>query len=407
LFHQRRDFSNVFTSVNEDRTAERPVLDQYDVPGAATGLSLNAFRTLGPEWDLIAGADLRLIEGEVNELYRNLGQGFTRDRSAGGEQSFAGAFANIRYRPMETLSLDAVIRVDQWRNHRGYRRETNLETGTILTDTAYDPSSGWEPTLGLSGTVALAGGWTTVLSLSHGFRVPTLNELYRPYRVVNDITEANPQLGPEISSGIEWTINYRSESPFHGQIGLFGYQLEGMVSNVFRSAGPGVSPICGFVPGGGSCSERENVESSQVLGGEIRLGVDLTRQLTLSAHAVFTDTEIEEAPETSQLTGKAFPQSPVIRGSIEADWQPTDATRAFLRYNYTGPQYDDALNTRELSAAHTIDLAINYRFPTSNWSIGLAINNLLDAEVEAALSSSGLVTLAEPRIARLSLRYEL
>lgn len=407
LFHQRRSFSNVFASVNPDRTEERPVLDQYDVPGSATGLSLNTFRTLGPEWDLIAGADLRLVDGEVNELYRNLGSGFTRNRSAGGDQSYAGAFANIRYRPSEALSLDAIIRVDQWRNHDGYRRETDLETGAVLTDEAYDPSSGWEPTLGLSATYALSREWSTTLSLSHGFRVPTLNELYRPYRVVNDITEANPLLGPETSSGLEWTMSYSSPNPVHGEIGLFGYRLEDMVSNVFLSAGPGVDPVCGFVPGGGSCNVRENVERSQVLGGELRLGVDLTRQLTMTVHAVYTHTEIVEAPESSGLTGKAFPQAPQFRGSVEVDWRPTEATRAFLRYNYIGPQYDNALNTRELSAANTVDFAIDYRFVSTPWSIGLAVNNLLDAEVEAGLSSGGLITLAEPRIIRLAVRYRM
>lgn len=407
LFHQRREFSNVFASVNEDRTEERPVLDQYDVPGSATGLSLNMFRVLGPEWDLIAGADLRLVDGEVNELYRNLGQGFTRNRSAGGDQTFAGAFANIRYRPSEKLSLDAILRADYWRNDSGYRQETDLETGNSLTDIAYDASSGWEPTLGLSATLALTRDWTTALSLSRGFRAPTLNELYRPYRVVNDITEANPFLIPETSTGLEWTVAYSSPSPFHGEFGIFGYRLEDMVSNVFRSAGPGVSPICGFVPGGGSCNERENVERSETWGGEIKLGVDLTRQLTLSVHGVYTNTEITQAPEEAQLTGKAFPQSPVFRGSVEIDWKPTDSTRAFLRYNYTGTQFDDALNTRELAAANTLDLAVDYRFASTPWSIGLAVNNLLDADIEAGLSSGGLITLAEPRIMRLAVRYEM
>ena len=30
-----------------------------------------------------------------------------------------------------------------------------------------------------------------------GFRPPTLNELHRPFRVGNDVTEANPGLKPE------------------------------------------------------------------------------------------------------------------------------------------------------------------------------------------------------------------
>ncbi len=49
--------------------------------------------------------------------------------------------------------------------------------------------------------VARAAGYT-------GFRVPTLNELYRPFRVGNAVTEANAQLDPERllggELGLEW-----------------------------------------------------------------------------------------------------------------------------------------------------------------------------------------------------------
>src|ERR1700750_3313904 len=50
-----------------------------------------------------------------------------------------------------------------------------------------------------------------------GFRAPTLNELHRPFRVGNDITEANPLLVPEKLYGIEGGL---------GGGGLFQWSLD-------------------------------------------------------------------------------------------------------------------------------------------------------------------------------------
>ena len=57
-----------------------------------------------------------------------------------------------------------------------------------------------------------------------GFRVPTLNELYRPFRVGNDVTQANAALRPEKLYGAElgyasdWDVLFLyEEKPLRGQ----------------------------------------------------------------------------------------------------------------------------------------------------------------------------------------------
>ena len=50
-----------------------------------------------------------------------------------------------------------------------------------------------------------------------GFRPPTLNELHRPFRVGNDVTEANAALRTEeVTSGevgVEWRSGYTKSAP--------------------------------------------------------------------------------------------------------------------------------------------------------------------------------------------------
>ena len=407
LFHQRREFSNVFTSVNQDRTTELPALDQYDVPSTASGISLSWNGQPAVGWEYLTGVDVRTVDGEVNERYRNLGQGFTRDRSAGGKQFFAGGFASLRTTPFEDLTLEGTVRLDKWRSSGGFRRETDIGSGQVLSDLNYDDSSGWEPTLGLSATFDFYPGWQTRLQLSSGFRSPTLNELARPFRVGNDITEANADLQPETTEGWEWSVSQTGDSPVRVELILFGYRLEDMIANVFRASGPGFDPFCGFIPDGGTCSRRENIQRSRAIGGELRLEAGLSRSLTAALHLVHTETCFERSPTQTALEGRSFPQAPVDRLTVSADWWPADWINGSVRLNHTSGQYEDPLNTRELDAATTIDLGVNARWPGTRWSLVLAIRNLLDAEIQAGIAGNGLVTLAEPRMINLSVRYGL
>src|SRR6185436_14214236 len=116
---------------------------------------------------------------------------FTRDRRAGGRQLLAGAFLEDSWNATPSVEFVVGGRVDYWRQYRGHRRERDLASGATLQDDAFDTHEGVTPNgrIGVAATVApelraRAAAYT-------GFRIPTLNELYRPFRVGNDITEAN------------------------------------------------------------------------------------------------------------------------------------------------------------------------------------------------------------------------
>ncbi|MDX2222286.1 MAG: TonB-dependent receptor, partial [Rhodospirillaceae bacterium] len=190
-------FRAVFAGVNAARTVATPALDQFAVPASAVGANLIVRRPVSPALTLDLGGDVRHADGTTNERFQFVGQGFTRRREAGGEQTLAGGFAEATWTPAPDLLLTAGGRIDAWRQHDGRRRETDIATGATLRDDRFAATDGVVGNVRAGARAEFAGGWAVRAVAYSGFRVPTLNELYRPFRVGNDITEANPALTPE------------------------------------------------------------------------------------------------------------------------------------------------------------------------------------------------------------------
>ena len=104
-------------------------------------------------------------------------------RESGGTQLSSGAFCRARSgRPKLSVTLSG--RVDHWRNYNGRNLETNVATGMPTAnsrtlpdrdDTVFSPRAA--VLYHVSDKVSAWG------SIGSGFRAPTLNELYRQFRV--------------------------------------------------------------------------------------------------------------------------------------------------------------------------------------------------------------------------------
>lgn len=404
-FYQDRGFKNVFTSVSADRTTERPVLDQYSVPAEAFGAQATFLWEGNGYTNYLAGADFRHAEGSANELTRNLGAGFTRERQEGGEQSFAGAFFTAQTLPDENSSLEGTIRADHWSQKDGFRREFNLETDSQTRDTAYPNRSGDVISLNTRYTRRLDANWNFEALVFHGFRAPTLNELYRPFRVRNDIFESNPALDEETTTGGELSLYYLDESNSF-ELSVFHYALDDMVTNLFLHNDLGFDPLCGFVPGGGSCNQRGNVEDSQVQGFEVAWLWDPGNDVEFLFNYTFSDTEFKRSSIQPGLEGKSFPLSPKHKVTSQLVWHTSDRLDLLAQVQYRGSHYDNPLNTRKIDSSVVLNVGAFYQIPEAPWSVRIQIDNLFDEDVTTAISSSGIYTQAAPLNAWISLNYQ-
>jgi outer membrane receptor protein involved in Fe transport len=400
---QLRDFYNSFAAVPRGRASATRTSEQFSVPSIGLGARLEARPRLGPV-ELRLGSDVRRTEGESRERFAFVAGSGTRGRVAGGTTLTAGAFAEGAWRS-GALSVTGGARLDRWRISDGRLAERVLATGAILTDAIFPDRSGWEPTA-RAGLAWRASEGLTLRSAAYlGWRLPTLNELYRPFRVGPDATAANAALSPERLSGVEAGLDWR---PVEGaRIGLtaFANRLDEAIANVTLGRGPGVFPGVGFVAAGGEFRRRANLNSIEARGLELDAGYR-RGAWSLSGGWSWVDAEVRATGSASPLNGLRPAQTPRHSLSSTLAWSGHGGAGASLTARYTGAQFEDDLNNQSLRGAFTLDATAS--FPLSGRvALEARAENLTDARVLAGISGDGIEERATPRTLWLGLRLGL
>ncbi|CAN5711195.1 TonB-dependent receptor [soil metagenome] len=404
-YAQRRKYRSTFSSVNATRDIETPALDQFHVPANAAGGSVVWAMPLGLQHAVTLGADTRWVEGETNELFRFVGNDFANVRRAGGQQLLVGLFAEEKWTPTEAVDVVGSIRADRWQLFDGIRTEREIATGRELLSTRFEDRSGWSLNGRLGASVNVTREVALRAAFYSGFRVPTLNELYRPFRVGNAITEANAELEPERLLGGEAGLEWQATPGLRIVATGFYNRLEDAIGNVTIGFGPGTFNPGGFVPAGGVLRQRQNIELVTAPGAELSLSWQVVEPVRLRASYLFTRPTIARAAEQN-LQGKLLAQTPehVLTGGIE--WRPAAPWLLVLQGRSNGRQFEDDQNSAELAAFAVVDAAVSYEF-NERLSAGLKIENLFNTEVETGRSPDGLVSIGAPRLVTLELRCRL
>lgn len=400
------NLANSSASVSADRSTTTPANDQFKTP--ATGWGLNAalrrrmteFAGGRLEWEL--GADARFNDGETNELFSNpTGAGFTRIRRAGGETAVAGAYVDASWTAADWLVAGG-LRVDRWENMGGFRKENTLATGAVLLNESDPDRSGEVVSARLAVRRDLGGGYAARAAAYSGFRPATLNELHRPFRVGNDITEANAALTPETLQGVETGLAFDREGVRWGA-SVFWNQIEDAIVNVTLGSGPATFPRAGFVPAGGVLRQRQNAGTIDAWGVELKGALDLSSAVSLNAAASWTDAEIDGGSSAAQLTGLRPAQAPEWSATAGLDWRATDRLTLALAARYESSRFDDDLNSRVLDSAVTLDARAEWAF-TRNAILWMAADNLFDEDVEVSETGTGVAGYGPPRTVSIGLR---
>ena len=338
------------------------------------------------------GAEWRRVSGETDEDFRFVGGRPTRQREAGGRNTTTGLFAGASW-SSGGWSLAADARADRWSMDDGRLVEREI-TGALLTDTSFANRDGWEG----SGRVAAGRRLTETLAFRaaayRGWRLPTLNELYRPFRAGADATAANAALDPERLAGVEAGLDW---TPIEGaklSATAFANRLKNAIANVSLGSGPGVFPQVGFVAAGGIYRQRQNVTAIDSRGIEIDGSFSRGPWRAALSYAL-TDARIEADGAASALDGKRPAQVARHSGSASLGWSEgrlsLDATARL-----TGRQYEDDNNDRRLPVALTFDGVARFAV-TSRLSLEARAENILDEKVIATLAADGTRERALPR----------
>jgi outer membrane receptor protein involved in Fe transport len=386
---QWRELSSSFASVSADRSTATRVSLQDSVPSRAVGGSFELRPPLGSKIELRLGGDVRLTDGESRELFSYVAGKPTRRRRAGGQTLTTGLFAEATGN-VGRLTLSGGGRLDHWTISDGELVEWVIATGAPIRNEQYPSRSGWRPT-GRVGAVYDADAGFSLRSAAYlGWRLPTLNELFRPFRAGADATAANALLAPERLAGAEAGARYRREGVTLSAT-AFVNQLSDAIANVTLGHGPGNFPGVGFVAG--EFRQRQNLDSVRVRGieasAEVRRG-----EFIAGVGASLTHAEVRARGAAANLDGLRPAQTPRAALTASISWESRGRALS-LAMRHVGAQYEDDLNEAKLPSATTFDAF-------AAWPLGDRFQlvargeNLLDELVVAGIGNDGSVERATP-----------
>ncbi|HYI13013.1 MAG TPA: TonB-dependent receptor [Thermoanaerobaculia bacterium] len=356
-FGSDQDYYQTFSAIAADRNSERLTVEQR-VPSRGAGGSAQYTRVIGSRHVLVAGAEGRYAEGRSDEI--RFTPAGTFEVSAGGQQRTAALYVEDLFVLRSDITLTAGLRADGWRSEgEGIRTE----------ETQLNPSIGvlWRTSDAL----------TLSASAYTAFRAPTLNELYRGFRVGNIETLPNAGLQAENLTGFEAGARARNV-----RLNIFVMNVSDTIANVTLSETPTTIT-----------RQRRNLGSTRSIGAELDAEWRFAADWRASAGLLFVDATIREG----ELRGKRIPQVPRHQATAQVQWR-----RIGAQFRWSAPQFDDDRNELPLGGYFVADLVASHPV-TPALDVTLSAENLLDEDIEA--SATPVVTLGQPRSWRIGLRY--
>ena len=394
------DLVNTSVAVAPGRATTTPANNEYSTP--AHGYGLNA--ALQGQWGEAsweAGADARWADGTDHEQFRVVNGAFTMGRDAGGRTFVGGVYFEGAYDQGPWI-VTGGARVDHWTSSDAQRHEFVLATGATTLNSSAPNASGTVPTGRIGVRYALTPDVWLRGAAYAGFRAPTLNELHRPFRVGNDITEANPLLTPEKLYGIEGGIG--GDALVHWQATLFYNQLNDPITNVTIGLGPATFPLAGFVPAGGTLRQRRNAGEIDAWGVEGEASGEVATALSWRTAFAYTHARVDGGFSAPQLTGLRPAQTPEWTVTGGLDWRALEKLTISGQIRYVSAQFDDDQNVRRLPPGAELNARAAWSLAPGQ-EVYLAVDNLADAKTSTGKTADFVDSYSEPRTFRVGFSY--
>ncbi len=389
-------YNQNFSSVAADRDSES-LTDFQHVPEQVGSGAVQWTHLLGSHQTLIAGADLMEVMGASDEQFFTAGVN-TRDNASGGRQRILGLFGEDLAR-WQDWTIILAARADDWNDFNASSICTPVAGACPSPNVLYPERSdlAFSPRLSvlrtLNRNVSLTG------SMYRAFRAPTLNELYRTFRVANVLTLNNPYLNAERLTGAEAGMNIMALDRKLDLRGTFFWSdIVDPVQNV--TINPSSSPVL---------REKENVGRIRSRGVEIDGIVHISHDIQITAGYEFTAARVVNyiVPQGEvSLLGNEVAQVPRNVFTWEARyWNPSRFLLS-VEGRLVGKQFDDDQNQYPLGRFYTMDFEIG-RNLTRNLEIFAAAENIFDERYEVAntpTANGSLFNIGPPILYRIGLR---
>ena len=402
-YMQSQAYVNSFSGVAAGRNSEEPSISQ-DVPSSGVGANL-VWGGAG----FSMGVDFLRATGAATEQFLYQDGAFQRQRETGGDQTLLGFFTQAYQNLGNRWRLYTGTRLDVWRNSSGSRHIVEIAERSVLTDDAFEDRSGKR----LSGNAGLFFEASEQVSLRAsvytGLRVPTLNELYKPFRAAgNVVNESNEALNPEKVVGSEIGVDLQPSPSVLIRLTGFHTTVSDAITDVTiqEAETSGVIQPCGFVAAGGVCRRRDNVGTLRSIGLETEVEVRPAGAWLLAVNHQYNPTEVTDAPGRPDLIGNEVQGSPTHRAMLRVGHIDPSTLEVVATARYLGARFDNDLNTGEIAASFLLDVRLRRQL-TSRLSAFASVQNLFDAVAEMSHDANGFIRVGAPRTLVGGLRVRL
>lgn len=378
---QSRNFTNVIVS----STRFVPTLDQRNTPATGIGGKIEVRPPVGDDSVLRLGMDYRRASGTLYEDAISTATGaVTERRTAGGTNDDLGLFAELD-RTIGRLVLTGGVRADRFTIRDGFYRAATA-AGAAITDERYPDRAGWETSV-RGGAAFDAGGGLRLRAAGYtGLRLPTLNELYRPFVVFPVTTQANAALRNERLEGFEAGIDYAPSPAIEVSLTAFDNRVRDAIANV--TIGPNLR-------------QRQNIDAIRARGIEASAGVGIGT-VRLDGSLAWTDAKARGTGAAAALDGLRPAQTPRIAASATLGWKPGERWLLSATLRHVGAQFEDDLESDVLPAATTLDAYAQLPLG-SRLAVVMRGENLTDENV-VTRNQGGSIDLGAPRTLWIGLK---
>ena len=375
---QARNFSNVVIS----STRFTRVLDQRKTPSTGIGGKVEVQPPVGDAHNVRLGVDYRRASGTLNEDAFSAFTGALRERRrAGGATSDVGLFVEHDWQPggdNAPLVMSGGVRLDRTSISDGFF--ISRDADNVVSETLNAPDrSDWTVTY-RAGALYRASPQLSLRAAAYsGQRLPTLNELYRPFVVFPVVTQANANLVNERLEGFEAGVDFAPMAGVEFSLTAFDNRVKNAIANVTLSP---------------TLRQRQNLPAIKARGLELDAG--MTRgPIHFDGTLSYTDAQISGRDASAGLNGNRPPQVPRWAGAASLAYRPQNGWNIAATVRHVGAQFESDQESDPLPAATTLGAYAQIPLNRRLYLI-LRAENLTD-ETIVTRNAGGSTDLGVPR----------
>ena len=385
-------YDQTFSAISPDRNSETLTRLQRS-PSQFKGLSAQWSGALGSHQTLVAGIEAQEVRGASDEIVFAAGRPASLS-DAGGRQRTLGLFIEDLINANSRLLFRVGARVDRWRNTDAFQATRSLtQTGTSSTnifpdrtETAFSPQA--------SVLYRLTDRLSLNASAYRAFRAPTLNELYRSFRVGDVLTLANESLRAERLTGGE----------AGGQLNIFNRRLTAHATFFWMEVARPVANVTLRTQPGLITRQRQNLGRTRSSGLELEVDAQLSNTWSVSGGYLLVNASVLEFPANAVLVGNRLPQVARHQLTFQTRYSNPSLFTLSFQGRASSTQFDDDQNLFPLDPFFTLDAFLSRRI-RSNLEAFVAAENILNQRY--TVGRTPIRTIGPPILIRAGFRLRL